>query len=277
MPKDLIPKAYVNTSRGQLHYRRSGTGNRSLLLIHWLPLSSRMYATVMPELAELGYDVIALDLLGYGRSDPRPEQWSMEMWADNVHEAMEQLCTRPVTAVGGHSGACVVTEIALRHPDAVENVILDGCPLPTPELTKTFAAMRQNSRPGPTADLGHEALVFRTVRTTYEHYVPGFTVTPQTIEAIWPAMIDYLETDFVSSAPISVSYDLAARLPQIRQPLALLSAMTDTLFGNHARACTLAATAQQHVFEGHHPLHDPARCREYAQVIARFSDRRRVL
>ncbi|NBP06898.1 MAG: hypothetical protein EBU76_00250 [Gammaproteobacteria bacterium] len=66
-------------------------------------------------------------------------------------------------------------------------------------------------------------------------------MTPQTIEFLWPAMIDYLETDFVSSAPISAAYDLANTLPAVRHPVLLLGARTDTLAAHFARAAEYAA------------------------------------
>ncbi|MFM8846370.1 MAG: alpha/beta fold hydrolase [Gammaproteobacteria bacterium] len=276
MSKDLIPKGYANTAYGQVHYRRLATVRDSvgcIVLIHWLPLSSRMYAAVMPALAERGYETIAIDLLGYGRSDPRPTTWSMTDWADSVAATLQALGIRKsVSVLGGHSGACVAVELALRHPVLIEKVMLDGCPFLTPELAATFAAMGQARRPAPLADGSHESLVFRTVRTTFEHYLPGFAVTPQSIEYLWPAMIDYLETDFVSSAPISAAYDLAKTLPAVRQPALLLGARTDTLAVHFARARELLPAAAQHFFPADHPLHELSRVVEYATVLANFLD-----
>ena len=267
MPKDLIPKGYARTRDGQVHYRRLGAGSATFLLIHWLPLSSRMYAALMPLLAARGFDVLAVDLLGYGRSDPRPTNWSMTAWADNVEEVLTELGCDTVVALGGHSGACVVAELAVRHRQRVTRVILDGCPLPTPELRATFRSMKTAQRPTPQPDRSHESLVFNTVRTTYEHYLPGFTVTAENLERLWPAMIDYLETDFVSSAPISADYDLAATLTQITRPLTLLSAETDTLFPTFGVARQLVPNARARLFTGDHPLHDISRTMEYCEAI----------
>jgi pimeloyl-ACP methyl ester carboxylesterase len=267
MAKDSIPKAYANTRHGQVHYRRLGAGGRRVLLIHWLPLSSRMYQHVMPILAERGCDALAVDLLGYGRSDPRPEKWSMTDWAANVAEVAQQLDFRAALVVGGHTSSCVAVELALGFPQVVASLALDGCPLLTPALRATFEAMRRAPRPAPDAAGAHESLVFRTVRTTYEHYLPGFTVTAETLETLWPAMIDYLETDFVSSAPISAEYDLEMRLPALTQPTLLLTAETDTLAGSFSRACELLPQAARHRFPGHHPLHVRERAGEYVDAL----------
>ncbi len=276
MSKDLIPKAYADTAYGQVHYRRFSPVRDSagcIVLIHWLPLSSRMYSRVMPALAGRGYETIAIDLLGYGRSDPRPANCSMAEWAESVAATLYAVGVRePVSVLGGHSGACVAVELARHHPALIDIVMLDGCPFLTPELVATFAAMSRASRPASLADGSHETLVFRTVRTIFEHYLPGFTVTPQSIEYLWPAMIDYLETDFVSSAPISAAYDLAKTLPAVRQPVLLLGARTDTLAAEFARACELSPAATRHFFPEDHPLHEPSRAAEYAAVLADFLD-----
>jgi pimeloyl-ACP methyl ester carboxylesterase len=274
MAKDSIPKAYANTRHGQLHYRRLGAGGRRrVLLIHWLPLSSRMYQHIMPILAERGCDALAVDLLGYGRSDARPEAWSMADWAASVAEVADQLGFRDALVVGGHTGSCVAAELALGYAQLVASLALDGCPFLTPALRATFEAMRRAPRPAPDAGGAHEALVFRTVRTTYEHYLPGFTVDAETLETLWPAMIDYLETDFVSSAPISAGYDLETRLPQVTQPTLLLMAETDTLAGSFPRACELLPQAAQHRFAGHHPLHIRERAGEYVAALIAFVTR----
>lgn len=267
MAKDSIPKAYAQTRHGQVHYRRLGAGSRRVLLIHWLPLSSRMYQHVMPILAARGFDVLAVDLLGYGRSDPRPEVWSMADWAGSVAEVAASLGFKDALVVGGHSGSCVAVELAISSPNLVSRLVLDGCPVLTPQLRATFKAMQGQSRPMPDAAGTHEALVFRTVRTTYEHYLPGFEVTPESIERLWPAMIDYLETDFVSSAPISADYELEPRLALVRQPLSLLTADTDTLVGSFGQVCALRPDARLHRFAGHHPLHEASRASEYVEVI----------
>jgi len=267
MAKDSIPKAYAQTRHGQVHYRRLGAGPQRVLLIHWLPLSSRMYQHVIPILAARGCDVLAVDLLGYGRSDSRPEIWSMADWAASVAEVAESLDFSDAWVVGGHSGSCVALELAIGFPKLVERLVLDGCPVLTPQLRATFKAMQRQPRPAPDAAGAHEARVFRTVRTTYEHYLPGFEVTPETLELLWPAMIDYLETDFVSSAPISADYELEPRLALVRQPLTLLTADTDTLAGSFDQVCALRPDARRHTFTGHHPLHVADRALEYVEAL----------
>jgi pimeloyl-ACP methyl ester carboxylesterase len=270
MAKDTIPKGYADTQFGQVHYRLLRGGPCALVLIHWLPLSSRMYAHIMPALADAGFTVLAVDLLGYGRSDPRPAAWSMAQWGDTVMDAASALGIERAGVLGGHSGACVATEIALNHPHRVSHLILDGCALPTPELRATFAKMGAAPRPTPQEDGAHESLIWRTAHGMIKHYIPDYAPERDGLERIWPAMLDYLETDFVSSAPISGPYDLGARLPELIGPTLLLGAEKDTLAASFPVARTLAPGAAHHFFQGDHPIHFPARAAEYVAPIVSF-------
>lgn len=273
MPKDRARKAYADTPFGQVHYRSAGPADGpALLLIHWTPLSGRMYAAHLPLLAERGFRVIAPDLLGYGRSDPRPQTWSIAGWADNLLALLDQLGVADAVVLGGHMGACVAVELALAQPDRVRRLILDGCPLPTPELRAAFASMKAQARPQPAPDGGHERLAFQAAEGLLKHYTPSFTLDGAGLERVWPAMIDYLETDFVSSAPISGAYDLGERLPLVTMPILLMGAATDTLAGSFAAARALAPAARTAWFDGDHPIHDPAGAEAYVSAWLPFAE-----
>jgi pimeloyl-ACP methyl ester carboxylesterase len=260
-------KRYVDTAFGQVHLREAGSGGRALLLIHWTPLSGRMYEAVAPFFVDPGYQVLAPDLLGYGRSDARPAEWSIAAWADNLAEMLDGLGVARADVLGGHNGASVAVELALRHGARVEALVLDGCPLLTDELRAAFRSLA--AAPRPTAEAAPRLAFDRTVGLLKE-YMPGFEVDDRTIERVWPAMIDYLSTDFVSSGPVAGAYDLAARLPLVRHSTLLLGAEHDTLASSFAEATRLLRPMAQHMFAGHHPIHFPARAAEYAGVVTRF-------
>lgn len=274
-PIEPVRKAYVDTAEGQVHVRTIGEADaKALLLLHWTPASGRMWEAVAPLFARAGYRVIMPDLLGYGRSDRRPHDWSMAQWAGSVIAVLDALGVERCDVVGGHNGASVASEIALATPTRVRSLTLDGCAILTPELRDAFARLVATARPGP-PDPGVDTLAWNRTVAVLREYQPGFVVDGRTIEQVWPLMGDYLATDFVSSAPVAAAYDLAARLPLVRVPMLLMSATTDPLYEGTRRAMRLRPDAATHIFEGHHPIHGAARAMEFVEPVLDFVRRPR--
>jgi len=228
-----------------------------------------MWETVAPLFARAGYWAIMPDLLGYGRSDSRPEQWSMADWGASIIEVLDALGTDSFDVLGGHNGASVATEIALVVPQRVRKIVLDGCAILTPELRYAFASLAASPRPKP-SDPGVERLAWDRALHLLKEYRPGFVVDERTIEQVWPMMRDYLATDFISSAPVAGRYDLADRLPMIRAPILLMTAATDPLVEGTRSAIGLRADAETHIFAGDHPVHDPERAEEFVRPVLEF-------
>jgi pimeloyl-ACP methyl ester carboxylesterase len=263
-------KLYLDTSRGQVHVRTLGEeGGRPLLLVHWTPASGRMWEAVAPHFARAGRRVIMPDLIGYGRSDARPHGWSMADWATSLIEVLDGLGVDVFDVLGGHNGASVATEIGIAAPERVGKTVLDGCAILTPELRAAFAQLISSPRPKP-GDRGIERLAWDRAVGVLKEYRPGFVIDERTIEQVWPLMRDYLETDFVSSAPVAGNYDLAERLPMIAAPLLLMTATTDPLAGGTRTAMALRPEAPTHFFEGDHPVHEAHRAAEFARPVLDF-------
>ncbi len=262
-------KLYVDTTAGQVFCRCLGDG-RPLLLVHWTPLSSRMYRHIMPLLATRGFACIAPDLPGYGRSDPRPERWSMPDYAGIMLEVLDALGHPQACVLGGHNGSSVAAEMASQAPARITAVVLDGVPLLTPELRAAFARLSAAPRPATRKDGSHASQGFDTAVHLLREYLPGFEVTDETLPLVYETLVDYLETDFISSGPIAAHYDLAEALPGLTPPVLLLGAERDSLAGNFEPATALLVAPRTHLFQGHHPIHFPSRATEYVEVIADF-------
>jgi pimeloyl-ACP methyl ester carboxylesterase len=266
-----MKKSYVDTAHGQVHVRHwAGSGTQTVLLIHWTPFSGRMYEQIAPLFAGAGYQVIAPDMLGYGRSDPRPGTWDMADWARSALDVLAAFQVDSAAVIGGHNGASIATECAIAAPDVVSRLVVDGCAILTPELRDVFKGMVKTQRPLPSRDGDMQTLVWSRVERLWQEYVPGFDVSDETVEMMWPAMLDYLETDFQTSAPVSGAYDITTRLPLVRQPSLALTAEKDTLFSTFEDTKRLLKPDQHHIFKGNHPLHFSGRVGEYAARILSF-------
>jgi pimeloyl-ACP methyl ester carboxylesterase len=117
----------------RIGYDEYGSGNRLIVLVHGLLMNRHMFDRLGPELAERGNRVVAVDMLGHGRSD-RPEDlrlYSMPLFARQVVALLDHL-EEDSAVVGGTSlGANIALEVAVRHPDRaralfVEMPVLDN-------------------------------------------------------------------------------------------------------------------------------------------------------
>jgi pimeloyl-ACP methyl ester carboxylesterase len=124
----------------RLSYDEYGVGDRPIILIHGLLMSRRMFERLGPELAERGNRVIALDLLGHGRSD-RPEdlqRFSMPLFAYQVNALLDHLELETAVVGGTSLGANVTLETAVRFPERVQALFVE-MPVLDNALTATAA------------------------------------------------------------------------------------------------------------------------------------------
>jgi len=111
----------------RLSYDEYGAGDRPIVLIHGLLMNRRMFERLGPILADRGNRVIALDLLGHGRSD-RPEdlqRYSMPLFAYQVNALLEHLELESAVVGGTSLGANVSLEMAVRFPRRVQALFIE--------------------------------------------------------------------------------------------------------------------------------------------------------
>jgi pimeloyl-ACP methyl ester carboxylesterase len=113
-------------------YVRVNPGGVPLLCVHGWPESKRIFWRVIEPLAAAGFDVIVPDLRGFGDSDVGPDGFhdvpshSHDLYA-LVHD---ELGLDHVVLLGGDLGGPVIQDLALRHPEWVERMVLFNSPLP---------------------------------------------------------------------------------------------------------------------------------------------------
>jgi pimeloyl-ACP methyl ester carboxylesterase len=111
----------------RLSYDEYGSGDRPFVLIHGLLMNRHMFERLGPALAERGNRVIALDLLGHGRSD-RPEdlqRYSMPLFAYQVNALLDHLGLETAVIGGTSLGANVGLQMAVRFPERTEGLFIE--------------------------------------------------------------------------------------------------------------------------------------------------------
>jgi pimeloyl-ACP methyl ester carboxylesterase len=124
----------INGAR--IHYERSGTGS-SVLFIHAGIADSRMWGPQVTAFATQ-FDMIRPDLRGFGASELPPVPYSMR--ADLVG-LMNHLGVKRAHVVGCSMGGTVAIDLALKHPDLVERLVLVASGVSGSNLGKADAAL----------------------------------------------------------------------------------------------------------------------------------------
>ena len=116
---------YVASGSSHLRYRDEGHGN-ALILIHGWTLDLEMW---QPQALELSRScrVIRYDRRGFGLSSGQP---SIADDVEDLRALMDHLQVRTAVVLGMSQGARVALDAALRLPNRVSALILDGPPNP---------------------------------------------------------------------------------------------------------------------------------------------------
>lgn len=96
------------------------------LFVHGLASNARLWDGAAEALAENGYDSVAVDQRGHGRSDKPGHGFDFATLAEDLATVVGEW-GGPVVAVGQSWGGNVVLEFAARHPELVSAVVcVDG-------------------------------------------------------------------------------------------------------------------------------------------------------
>jgi len=111
---------------------REGVGGVPLVCVHGWPETKRIFWKVIEPLAAAGFEVIVPDLRGFGDSDLGPDGFhDVTSHALDLHALVhDHLGHERVVLLGGDLGGPVIQDLALRHPDWVDRLVLYNSPLP---------------------------------------------------------------------------------------------------------------------------------------------------
>jgi pimeloyl-ACP methyl ester carboxylesterase len=109
-------RAAINGTR--LHYVSAGDGGSPILLIHGWPETWWAFRNVIPALAAT-HRVFAVDLRGFGDSDPADDGFDAATAAEDVHHLVRHLGVGPVHVVCQDLSGGLVFRFAATHPSDV--------------------------------------------------------------------------------------------------------------------------------------------------------------
>jgi len=216
----------------KIQYAVAGTGC-PLLLIHGFGASIGHWRKNIPVLAAAGYQVFALDLLGFGDSDKPLLDYSLDLWLEQIQAFWQAKIQTPTLFIGNSIGG-LLSLMALSHcPEIAAGGVLINCAgglthrpeelnVPLRLMMGGFATIVSSPLTGP--------LLFNFIRqksrlrrTLSQVYRDRAAITEELVEMIYqPTCHPNAQKVFasiVTSPPGPTPNDL---LPQCDRPLLIL-------------------------------------------------------
>ena len=110
----------------RIQYAVMGTG-MPLLLIHGFGASIGHWRKNIPALAQEGYQVFAIDLLGFGASAKPNLDYSLELWQEQIKDFWQEKIQKPTVFVGNSIGALLTLMLVTRLPELTRGGVLINC------------------------------------------------------------------------------------------------------------------------------------------------------
>ena len=126
LSKDSLPKLNWSWQSHQIRYTVAGQG-KPLLLIHGFGASIGHWQKNIPVLAEAGYKVFALDLLGFGGSAKAPLNYTLELWQSQIADFWTEFINEPTIFVGNSIGALLTLMLVTENPELSAGGVLINC------------------------------------------------------------------------------------------------------------------------------------------------------
>lgn len=104
-------------------YTVQGEG-QPLLLIHGFGASIGHWRKNIPALADAGYQVFAVDLLGFGGSQKPALDYSVELWQQQLYDFWASHINRPTVFVGNSIGGLLALMMMTQYPELTAGGVL---------------------------------------------------------------------------------------------------------------------------------------------------------
>lgn len=111
----------------QLHYTEQGTGH-PLILLHGNGEDSSYFVHQIDHFSKF-FHVIAIDTRGHGKSPRGDKPFTIKQFAEDLYEFMNEKGITKANILGFSDGGNIALTFALKYPERVEKLILNGANL----------------------------------------------------------------------------------------------------------------------------------------------------
>ncbi len=216
----------------RIDYTVQGTG-RPLVLVHGFGASIGHWRKNIPVLAAAGYQVHALDLLGFGSSAKPAIAYSVEVWEALLQDYWRSHIGEPAVFIGNSIGGLITLMMLANAPEMARAGVLLNCAgglnhrpeelnLPLRAIMGTFTKLVSSDLLGP--------FIFNEVRRKFrirgslqQVYRNREAITDELVEMLHrPACDPGAQKVFASIVTAPPGPKPTELLPRIQQPLLVL-------------------------------------------------------
>jgi haloalkane dehalogenase len=162
LPDFPFQPRYIEVNGARVHYVDEGSGE-PILCLHGEPTWSYLYRKMIPILSQ-HYRVLAMDFIGFGRSDKFIDaiEYTYEMHRSTIAAFIEKLDLRGLTAVVQDWGGLLGLRVATQMPERFARLVIMNTGLPTGDVPATRGFLKWRAFAMATPDLPCGIIVQRS-------------------------------------------------------------------------------------------------------------------
>lgn len=225
---------------------------RPLVLVHGFGASIGHWRKNIPALAEAGYRVYAIDLLGFGSADKPALDYGVELWQAQLRDFWAEQIQEPTVWVGNSIGGLLCLMVLANHPETGAGGVLlnsagglnhrpDELNLPLRFVMGMFNALVRSPIGGFVFNQIRQK--HRIRRTLMQVYRDHEAITDELVELLYtPSCDPGAQKVFASVLTAPPGPQPSELLPMVQVPLLVLWGEADpwtpiagaTIYQNHA-------------------------------------------
>lgn len=201
---------YAPVNGLQMYYEVYGEG-KPLVLLHGAFMTINLnWSSLIPEFSK-NHKVIAVEFQGHGHSGDISREFSFENLSEDVAGLLQYLKIDKADIVGYSLGGGVATQLAIRHPQVVNKLVILSCPFKfegwSAETRKIFTMMKP------------EFLAATPLKKYYDSVAPD--------KSQWTGMVTKL------IRMVQTPYDFTDQVRSISSPVLLVLGDADGINPDH--------------------------------------------
>jgi 3-oxoadipate enol-lactonase len=193
----------------------SGNRNRRAVLIHSIGMDRHFWQAVAERLARRG-SILVYDCRGHGASAKPPEEYSVELFADDLADLLDHIGWRSAVIAGASMGGCIALAFAAAYPARTAALgLIDTTAWYGVDAPKQWADRAERAKRDGLASL----LDFQTTRWFTDKFRAE---NPHLVRACVDTFLANDVAAYEQSCRMLGTADIRAALPRLKVPTAII-------------------------------------------------------